>query len=362
MNRFQTFITFLLFVLSFLMLVEVISPSTFPEPRFDMSDDGQRFRDTQDRRSLAAIFSPYKITFNKTPNAYYAPVDVALFNFLYFIDKELSFSIYTSTIIIHLINGVVLLLILRLFIPELYISWIGCGVFLFFPSSLNMLKWLSAGFNHSFITLLCLSTTFLWIRFIQTRRLIYFFSSLLICIIAFATKPLSYFIPFSLIAIIFFPLLRDKNNTIISTKNLFPFSLYYLVSLFPFLIIKSFKYPQGAIAREFGGIELGFHPLIRITDLLGLLITQNTFNGDMRLIAGMILLLFLLICLIYSVLNKEPILFFWLSWIFGSCILFLTSNFRDIETVSRYHYFPLCGLIFIFSYSISKLTTQVKRT
>lgn len=340
------------FLSLFLALLFSLWPFSNILPEANLTDDGQFILDLFDRNTIDKIFSLSTITYDENSNAHFIPLNNLLFKMVYFLNKELSVSLYLIVALVHFFNSIILFKISQHFFKSLKSSYLIVLTFIFFPVKNEVLSWFAAGFNHTFTLLFCLLSTYFWIKYLRDINDKYFLLSILYATLAFMLKPLAYFLPFSLLCLSLFvkevPTLPGQIR-ILPLKTLCRiYCMLFVLSLF--ILAESYKYPAGSIARQFGGLEFGIHPLLRILDLFTYPLSFNSSIDFLKEVAMFFLLFLLVSVLMFGLYRKKGIILFWLSWICGSSLLMLSGNFRNIDTILRYQYFPFTGLIFLLFY------------
>lgn len=359
-NKKNAYSEFIFFFLSFYALLIIVPDNDYKTLQASTSDNGQHIKETYDRKHLQDIFSLTKQTWNENANSHYVPITTLLFNILFFLDQNKILPIFYAIIAFHVLNAILFKKTLSLFMKNSLLNRVGTLLFLFHPSCIAVLSWLAAGFNHTISLLLCLTTLLLWIKYLKTESKYYLIVCLISLCLALAMKPITYFLPFSLTSLTLFPFIKLVDDKKIKIRSILHINALLICAILPFFVIESFKYPQGNVAKNWGGMGDITHTFLRSINLLESTLRNIIPGEENYFVIGFVMFFTLTMIFTYSILNKEAIIFFWLSWIAGSCVLFLSSNFRDIDTLNRYQYIPLCGLIFISVYIINKISLSRK--
>lgn len=349
---------FLLVLSIYFFLIQWPIRADLPVPNH--TDDGEYIFDYFDRSSIDAITNIGLQTFDENANSHYVPLNTILFKGLYLLHVYVGVSIYVVLSLFHLCNTILFFCIGRLFFKNITILYVSTFVFLNAVFLTGVLNWFAAGFNHITTQLFCLLAMYCWLSYIARKAIFYFLFSLFFLLCAFSMKPLSLFLPFSMTLLI----INNESNvrgiveSLKENTTLIEKLCFFYISVFPFFYFESYMYPFGAVARRWGGIELGLHPLLRMFDLFA----YSTLGNDISNI-GMICFVFTMIFFIflvawYAIFSRSGITLFWLSWSLLSCLLVFSTNFRDIHSLVRYLYFPLTGIIFIVGYVLDNYLCQ----
>lgn len=126
-----------------------------------------------------------------------------------------------------------------------------------------------------------------------------------------------------------------------------PFVAVNLVLLF----FSKLKYPTGFVANSWGGSQIGLYTIVRAADYLTMLVFPFTQTEYIKTI-----LLYAVVGLAWLTACKyRGIDRFLILWIILCIIPFSFSNFRGIEGLWRYLYFPSIGFAILTAKSINEL-------
>ena len=341
-------ISAVLFVGAFCMLQQVLSPFSKELPAPGGSDDGQSVREILDRPRMSDVFSVSKVTFNEGTNSHYVPLMTLAYRWTFEACRDYGLSFYQINSWIHFINCMLVFMLVRMFIRSEPVTAAASLGLMFSPTVIDMLRWIAAGINHTLTLFLCLSTAIFWVRYLQKGRGADMASAAVFCGLAFLTKPVAYFLPFALLCFVPFRSVRCREGAPGPARAFMAWTVFW-VSLLPFLAVEIYKYPAGDIARRWGGISFGLHPVLRTLDLLSRAVLRAETAAPVREAIMLLVAALLALAFAYALLQKKPLVLFGLAWICGSAVLMLSSNFRGIGSVLRYHYFPLAGVVCILA-------------
>ncbi len=313
------------------------------------ADDRQFVRDVYDRPNLRDQFSIFKITTNEAPNAHYVPVLLVTFSSLFKIFNGDPRAFFIFNLVIHYLNGVLFYLIFLRITKRSSLVGLASLIFLFHPSNLSTVSWISAGLTHG-LTMFFSLNALLGLQLYREKRFKHYYAfSLTACLCAYLTKPLAYSLP--LILFLFdwtlSTQLGEKSNFKKNlTRSLTQIAPYFIL-LMPFIVIAVIKYPFGNVARIWGGMTFGIHPLLRGLDLVSHILIPLKVSPELRfgLVAFVYFACFFL--LLVGLIQQRSLVLFSLGWLWSSIFLMLSSNFRPITSLWRYHYYPMMGLLVI---------------
>lgn len=335
-------------------------PILFKKKNFG-GDDIQFIRDMKDRNSIIKIFSVTELTRNQGTNSHYMPLCLVIFSTIYKYSNGDPQIFVILNCIIHILNGMLIYILFREFIQKKYLIIISCLMFIFHPTQIHTLAWITAGLSHGLVTFTALLSFICFSRYIALESRTYYCLSILCFLFSLLIKPLA--CGFPLIFFVYSLAVMEKHANLkqIKFKN-YVSRILPFVSLFSLIFaIEIYKYPYGNIAKNWGGINLGTHVILRGSDLALRYFSMEHFTVTTRTYLLSAIITLFLISLIHALIKKQMTYlvghaFFWMP-----VFLMLSSNFRDISSILRYQYIPSIGMIFLVALFIDDLLSSKKR-
>jgi len=254
--------------------------------------------------------------------------------------------------VIHAINTILLFFIILRLSKNKFASLLGSTLFLLFPGNLITVEWISASFLYTTATLFMFLTLLSFIKYLDAKKRVYLFLSLIFYLFGCLTKQVFY--PFFLILISYEVFIYNNDtlsvlkHNIKNVKELIKRHIPFILLSTIFVLIQLYRYKMGWIYQLKGGAL--FHPIIfyRLLDFLKeFLWPFNSNNYYLKF--SLILLIFISFYYLFFY-SKNKLFRFSIIWIFALGILPMTQFLRSIPESIRYIYVVSPGVFMLSSF------------
>ena len=315
-------------------------------PRIDWHltgfDEWELVHDFYYRSDIFRIFDFQMLTYSRATNTYYMPLLTSLFDFSYSLSGGKTAPFYFFCFLMHGANAVIVYALAQMTTGNKAAGILSTFMFMFHPANIPTTAWLAGIYSHTVSAFLYLLSLCFFIRFIRKKggrgkQFFYlgcfstFFAACLIKVLGLVLIPL-----FFLLEILLDtgkPPMKKAGSWQAIASWFDKYIPFFLSGLF-FAGVAVLKYPNGSIARDWGGVSFSEFSLFRIMEFITWFFSPLYMYSNHSVNFVLLALVLTGIFLIWG----DGKIRFLTVWTLLSLAPFSISNFRPLPILWRYLY------------------------
>ena len=186
----------------------------------------------------------------------YRPMVRIFWRVMYVLFRDMPTAYHIATLFFHIANGFLLFFLSKKFLSYVhtkkysnFIAYITALLFFVLPHHSEAVVWVSV-VNDTMMTSFILSALFLFIHYMQTKKIIYYIVSLGMSVLAYMTKEMAIVLPIIFCCSGLWILWQNKNMTWLSVKKLFVLLTPFVLSLCIYMFAR--YYATGLLLKNYG--------------------------------------------------------------------------------------------------------------